>query len=424
MESYINPTDTGFSEYAVSSYQPNGNSPYNTESYANVIDLNPNGETTYETASIPVETYQVNEPTSYVESVNEFNTYDVSNDVNVDYGTTNFVDNQVISETNTYENNVSEYPVTNIGYDTTNVIETNNYVDTTNIIDTNNYVDTTNVIETNNYVDTTNIIDTNNYVDTTNIIETNNYVDTNNIIETTPYQESYQTSDFIDTTIPSETYSTQTAPVEYVASNYDVTSSTPISDFYSASPVNVESTNFIPEVRNSFETYNTDIVPYQTSSYNQGSTNYYDSTSTNFDTNAYNTTSSAYELNSVPVEISPSLTGNDDTELIPVEEIEYIPIKKQKYIRRKKVPVKKTVVIPKKVVVPLPVKKTIIVPKKKQVVVPTKQIIKIPKVKYVPSPTPVLSMPKPQPVYPRAKSVVSKHVKPLNYQPKIYRRKI
>ena len=237
MESYINPTDTGFSEYAVSSYQPNGNSPYNTESYANVIDLNPNGETTYETASIPVETYQVNEPTSYVESVNEFNTYDVSNDVNVDYGTTNFVDNQVISETNTYENNVSEYPVTNIGYDTTNVIETNNYVDTTNIIDTNNYVDTTNVIET------------------------NNYVDTNNIIDTTPYQESYQTSDFIDTTIPSETYSTQTAPVEYVASNYDVTSSTPISDFYSASPVNVESTNFIPEVRNTFETYNTDIVP-------------------------------------------------------------------------------------------------------------------------------------------------------------------
>ena len=424
MESYINPTDTGFSEYAVSSYQPNGNSPYNTESYANVIDLNPNGETTYETASIPVETYQVNEPTSYVESVNEFNTYDVSNDVNVDFGTTNFVDNQVISETNTYENNVSEYPVTNIGYDTTNVIETNNYVDTTNIIDTNNYVDTTNVIETNNYVDTTNIIDTNNYVDTTNIIETNNYVDTNNIIETTPYQESYQTSDFIDTTIPSETYSTQTAPVEYVASNYDVTSSTPISDFYSASPVNVESTNFIPEVRNTFETYNTDIVPYQTSSYNQGSTNYYDSTSTNFDTNAYNTTSSAYELNSVPVEISPSLTGNDDTELIPVEEIEYIPIKKQKYIRRKKVTVKKTVVIPKKVVVPLPVKKTIIVPKKKQVVVPTKQIIKIPKVKYVPSPTPVLSMPKPQPVYPRAKSVDSKHVKPLNYQPKIYRRKI
>ena len=424
MESYINPTDTGFSEYAVSSYQPNGNSPYNTESYANVIDLNPNGETTYETASIPVETYQVNEPTSYVESVNEFNTYDVSNDVNVDYGTTNFVDNQVISETNTYENNVSEYPVTNIGYDTTNVIETNNYVDTTNIIDTNNYVDTTNVIETNNYVDTTNIIDTNNYVDTTNIIETNNYVDTNNIIDTTPYQESYQTSDFIDTTIPSETYSTQTAPVEYVASNYDVTSSTPISDFYSASPVNVESTNFIPEVRNTFETYNTDIVPYQTSSHSQGSTNYYDSTFTNFYTNAYNTTSSAYELNSVPVEISPSLTGNDDTELIPVEEIEYIPIKKQKYIRRKKVPVKKTVVIPKKVVVPLPVKKTIIIPKKKQVVVPTKQIIKIPKVKYVPSPTPVLSMPKPQPVYPRAKSVVSKHVKPLNYQPKIYRRKI
>ena len=400
MESYINPTDTGFSEYAVSSYQPNGNSPYNTESYANVIDLNQNGETTYETASIPVETYQVNEPTSYVESVNEFNTYDVSNDVNVDYGTTNFVDNQVISETNTYENNVSEYPVTNIGYDTTNVIETNNYVDTTNIIDTNNYVDTT------------------------NIIETNNYVDTNNIIETTPYQESYQTSDFIDTTIPSETYSTQTAPVEYVASNYDVTSSTPISDFYSASPVNVESTNFIPEVRNSFETYNTDIVPYQTSSHSQGSTNYYDSTFTNFDTNAYNTTTSAYELNSVPVEISPSLTGNDDTELIPVEEIEYIPIKKQKYIRRKKVTVKKTVVIPKKVVVPLPVKKTIIVPKKKQVVVPTKQIIKLPKVKYVPSPTPVLSMPKPQPVYPRAKSVVSKHVKPLNYQPKIYRRKI
>ena len=57
-------------------------------------------------------------------------------------------------------------------------------------------------------------------------------------------------------------------------------------------------------------------------------------------------------------------------------------------------------------------------------VVPTKQIIKIPKVKYVPSPTPVLSMPKPQPVYPRAKSVVSKQVKPLNYQPKIYRRKI
>ena len=102
----------------------------------------------------------------------------------------------------------------------------------------------------------------------------------------------------------------------------------------------MESTNFIPEVRNTFETYNTDIVPYQTSSHSQGSTNYYDSTFTNFDTNAYNTTTSAYELNSVPVEISPSLTGNDDTELIPVEEIEYIPIKKQKYIRRKKVPVK------------------------------------------------------------------------------------
>ena len=80
----------------------------------------------------------------------------------------------------------------------------------------------------------------------------------------------------------------------------------------------MESTNFIPEVRNTFETYNTDIVPYQTSSHSQGSTNYYDSTFTNFDTNAYNTTSSAYELNSVPVEISPSLSGNDDTELIPI----------------------------------------------------------------------------------------------------------
>ena len=97
---------------------------------------------------------------------------------------------------------------------------------------------------------------------------------------------------------------------------------------------------------------------------------------------------------------------NAETEIIPVEEIEYIPIKTKKIIKRIKIksPVKK-IVVPKKIVIPVPVKKTVYVQKKPNLI----------------NYTPIASPPIKQ--IPLEKHIVRSSSVP-NYQPKVYRRKL
>ena len=106
---------------------------------------------------------------------------------------------------------------------------------------------------------------------------------------------------------------------------------------------------------------------------------------------------------------------NPNEEIIPVDEVVYVPVKKRKYIRRIKVPVKKTVFVPKKVVVPLKVKKTVVVPKKKIVVLKRKKVpvVKPPEIKYEPVPAP-----------PIHSSQIIGHFKAPRYKLRVYRKKI
>jgi hypothetical protein len=181
----------------------------------------------------------------------------------------------------------------------------------------------------------------------------------------------------------------------------------------------IDTTNFIPEIRNEFTNYNTDITPYQTSSYNPDvtSTIPYETSSynqSNIDFTQSTVTNNYSEYQSTTVPTTSQYIPNDDEELIPVEEIEYVPVKKQKLIRRKKIKVKKTIVVPKKVVVKVPVKQTIVIPKKETI------IIKKPTPVIVQNPKPVVrySTPAPHPV------VIKRSIAGINYRPKVYRSKI
>ena len=130
----------------------------------------------------------------------------------------------------------------------------------------------------------------------------------------------------------------------------------------------------------------------------------------------YSDNYSKYNSNSVPIDITPQFNEDDDTEIIPVEEIEYIPVKRTKYIKTKKVkipPKKKTVIIPKKVVIPIPVKKIVYVQKKQK----PKVIPSLTKVTKIPSViTPQIQKPK-LPIRKNLGFVVNAP----NYAPKIYR---
>ena len=106
---------------------------------------------------------------------------------------------------------------------------------------------------------------------------------------------------------------------------------------------------------------------------------------------------------------------NPNEEIIPIDEIVYVPVKKRKYIRRIKVPVKKTVVVPKKVVVPLKVRKTVIVPKKK-IVVLKKSVVPVakpPEIKIEPIHSPPIS-------YTQTVGYLNEY----QYMPRVYRKKI
>ena len=388
--------------------------------------------------------------TSYESNIAEYPAtkpgYNASNLID----TNNFID----TDTNIDDINSNNFVDTNIeAIDTNNVFENNEYVENTNIIDTNN------ILEENNYMDNNNIIDTNiNEIDTNNIIEdNNNYVDNNQIVSTPQYEESYQANEFEDvnnvisapeeysvtntpvdyqstttpveytpeeytaTTTPVE-YESASTPVEYVPDNYgvnepyeDININYNTSALEEVNDMKFEENNYISEIRNSLElnnTDNTDAIPYKTTSFNPTEDNYVEPTVTNIQPTEYK--ASTYKSSSVPVD-APPVPKNPNEEIIPIDEIVYVPVKKRKYIRRIKVPVKKTVVVPKKVVVPLKVKKTVIVPKKKIVVLKKKvvPVAKPPEIKIEPIPSPPIS-------YTQTVGYLNEYT----YMPRVYRKKI
>ena len=271
-------------------------------------------------------------------------------------------------------------------------------------IDINNY---------NNYNIDTNInvdYDTSNTVTYDNdilAVTANNNIVNNNVIESTGYQTSFQTSELIDANnvilsasdyslkTPNVEYTTSSIPAEYSTNTYDVTNDYTnntgliTNEVYTAETNN----NLISQLRDSFNNLGTGNIPYSTGSYNRRSS-------------YTNSVPSNYDMNSLPANITPEMMKNAETEIIPVEEIEYIPIKTKKFIKRIKIrsPVKK-VVVPKKVIIPVPVKKTVYVQKKPNLI------------NYAPIAYPLVKQ------IPLEKHMVRSSSVP-NYQPKVYRRKI
>ena len=123
--------------------------------------------------------------------------------------------------------------------------------------------------------------------------------------------------------------------------------------------------NFIQKIRNSFNNFNAEYIPYSYSRYNKNSSNYIGSTL------------SKYATISFPFDTSPEKMANIETEIIPVEEVEYITIKRKKLIKRItiKAPAKKTIVIHRKIIKLIPFKKRFYFKKKPN-------IIKLPPVIY------------------------------------------
>ena len=246
-----------------------------------------------------------------------------------------------------------------------------------------------------------------------NINNNDNYVDSNNVIETDGYQTSYQQNEFTDNIINDNINEYQAiSPI-----NYNTTSNSLPYDYNINSAPAEYSTN-TNEVTNDYNNdYNNNY--YETS--NETNNNYY-STNSAYVPEMINSDSnnnySNYNTNSVPVDITPQFNEDDDTEIIPVEEVEYIPVKRTKYIKTKKVkvvPEKKTVVIPKKVYVPIPVKKTVYIQKEQ-------------KPKVIPSLTKVTKIPtvinqQQNPTIPARKNVLY-NTFVHTYKPKVYRIKL
>ena len=317
-------------------------------------EVNNFNTTSYDTTSIPTETYNTNLVSN---SYQVDNTYGTSSIPDSGFASITKIETQSIPFTNTFENN------------------NENFIDSDNIVETTGYQesDQTNEIIDNNILSTpVEYADTNTPVeyDTTPVpAEYNEYNVSSTPVEynTTPVTEEYNE------------YNASSTPVEY-----DTTNTYTDTNYYEATTNNYENTDglFTPNESTSnniisysnydIQNTSTDYPQYSTYSYNPSSSNYVDSTFNTGSTNIPN-----YPPSSVPVDISSGVIEDPDTEIIPVEEIEYVPVKKKKYIKRKKVKVVKTVVIPKKIVVPVPVKKTIYVPGKKKI------IYELPKVKKV-----------------------------------------
>lgn len=568
MESFVNDPNTGLAPNEFDYNKAEGTypatyhasveiNPYTTTDFTSNVNIGTNivEANTYEASSTPVETYQndytgdintyqTGESATYGEATN---TFDIADNVNVDFGNTDFSASQVVQNTASYESNVAEYPVTKPGFNASNLIDTNNFIDTNadiidsnnfidtntnlDIIDTNNFIDTNtnleafdtnniienndyvenaniidtnNIIEDNNFIDTNNIIDTNtNQIDINNLIESNNYVEENNnnyienneIVSTPQYEESYQQNECQDvnnlvstpeeypiTTTPVEyqaetspieyqaetapieyqaeatpieyqaesapvEYQAETKPVEYTPEEYTATT-TPVEYQSASAPVeyptynydfnksyddihaeydtsalegvnnlSFDQNNLLPDIRNSIEINTTDVTPYKTLSYNQAQVNYAQPTVNNVQTTT-TITPTEYKSTSVPVNVPP-VPKNPNEEIIAIDEVVYVPVKKRKYIKRIKVPVKKTVIVPKKVVVPLKVKKTVVVPKKKVVLLKRKtvQVVKPPEIKYEPIPAPI-----PAPII--HSSQIIGQLRGPRYRPRVYRKKI
>ena len=226
--------------------------------------------------------------------------------------------------------------------------------------------------------------------------------------------------EYTATTTPVE-YESASAPVEYATDNYafnksydDIHAEYDTSPLEGVNDLSFEQNNLLPDIRNSLEINTTDVTQYKTLSYNQAQVNYSQPTVNNVETTTTTITPTEYKSTTVPVNVPP-VPKNPNEEIIPIDEIVYVPVKKRKYIKRIKVPVKKTVIVPKKVVVPLKVKKTVVVPKKKIVVLKRKpvQVVKPPEIKYEPIPAPIIQS-----------SQIIGHLRGPRYRPRVYRKKI
>ena len=325
-----------------------------------------------------------------------------------------------------YQNNFTTQPYTDSSntYDITNKTEDDDFAIVVKIYDENSQNAETYQNEVSNFTSSDNI----EYNTNTN----DNFIDTNNIIETTGYQTSYQqneyTNNFNNSNIINENITEY--PVENTQIDYNTTSNS-VNYNYNINSTPVEYNTNINEVTNEYN--NTNNYYETNNNIDIGNTNYYSiqsvpndiipdiknsfqNSNLQFNSLNYSDNYSKYNSNSVPIDITPQFNEDDDTEIIPVEEIEYIPVKRTKYIKTKKVkipPKKKTVIIPKKVVIPIPVKKIVYVQKKqKPKVIPSlTKVTKIPNVI-----TPQIQKPK-LPVRKNLGFVVNAP----NYAPKIYR---
>ena len=286
-----------------------------------------------------------------------------------------------------------------------------------------------------------------------NFNTSDNIINSNNITETAEYQTSYQQNEFTDTTANIESnniindniteyqatstpinyntnsdslsydYNINTAPVDYNISTNEVTNNYNNNYYETNTDIGTGNDNYYTakSVQNNYVTENRNSFPDFNAQYN--SLNYSDNN--NNDNN--NNNLSMYNTNSVPINTTPQFNEDDDTEIIPVEEIEYIPKKRIKYIRRKKakvvqekktviIPKKKTVIIPKKVIVPIPVKKKVYIQKE----VKPKVLPSLTKVTKVPS---VINQQQFYSTVPTRKKLVNNSIVP-GYKPKIYRIKL
>ena len=399
---FINQNTSSLSTNVIDYSQVQGTFPV---TYNDTSSYNPYPSTSYNNDSSPIESYQNDYlAQTYADSSNTYE--QINNTGNDEFATVVRIYDENSPNTETYQNEVTNIPTENLDY---NIASNDNIIDSNNIIETGGYQTS---YQQNEYSDNIGTFDN---IDNTNILN-NDITEEYPVTSTTPID--YNTN-ITSNSLPYD-YNINSAPVEYSTNTnevnevtndynnynnnyYETNTNTNIgigndNNFYNTDSVQ---NNIIPEMRNSFSGF--------TPQYN--SLTYSDNNNNNF---------SNYNTNSVPLDITAQFNDDDDTEIIPVEEVEYIPVKRTKYIKTKKVkpvPQKKTVIIPKKVIVPIPVKKIVYVKKKEE------------KPKVIPSLTKVTKIPneiKPQeqmPKLPVRKNIMYNSIVPA-YKPKVYRIKL
>ena len=441
--------------------------------------------TTYETNSVPVESYQgdltVN---SYQEDITQ-NTYDIPNIANSEFASVTVLGDQTTQVTNTFETDISAFPSNNIEYSGDNIIDTNN------IIETNNYqtsyqadeynVDTNIVSSPVEYTTASTPIE---YPATTSPVEYStsetpvDYTTETPIDYTSETQVNYTTETPVDyTATDTVEYNTTTTSIEYSGNEtaVDYTTSTPV-DYTTSTPVDyTTSTPVEYPITSTPVEYSTSSTPieYNTPTIESTVTNTYDIGNTYNDTNYYETSNtgginidtytttesvsnnyipeirssfqnfttdySAYKTSSYnpssqnyidpSVNIDTTNYTHYQTSSLPVNissgyedpDTEIIPVEEIEYV-----PVKKKKYIKRKKV---KVVKTVVIPKKVIVPVPVKKTVYIPKKEKV-----IIQKPK---ITYQMKPTTTKAVpmmpivKPLAkssytgfYKPRVYRKKI